>query len=90
MAMESILERLETRIEEMVAAYDSSRSEVATLAARVAELEERLEQKNEAGSEAEERIKALEGQRDELTTRLEKVLSLIDGALAKADATPAS
>ena len=85
MAMESILERLETRIEEMVEAYDSSRSEVTRLEERVAELEAGLKQKNAAGSEAEERIKALESQRDELTTRLEKVLALIDGALAKAE-----
>jgi chromosome segregation ATPase len=88
MAIESILERLETRIEEMVEAYDSSRSQVTKLESRVAELEERLEQRNEAETEAEERIKVLEGQRDELTTRLEKVLSLIDGALAKAETTP--
>lgn len=85
MAMESILERLENRIEAIVEAYDASKNEVGELQQRVAELEEKLTEKDEAGSEAGERIKALESQRDELTERLEKVLAVIDSALAKAE-----
>jgi flagellar hook-associated protein FlgK len=88
MAMESVLQQLEERIEKLVATYQSEvaratelESEVAELSSKIQELETKLA--NE--SDAEQRVKALEDQRDQLAGRLEKVLKLIDGVLDTKD-----
>jgi FtsZ-binding cell division protein ZapB len=80
MAMESILERLETRIEQLVEAHEAARSRTAELEQRVEELEAELAER----SEASERAAELESQRAELAERLEKVLGRIDEALEQA------
>jgi len=86
MAMESVLKQLETRIEELVESYrgaiaqsEEFENKVGDLEAEVNELKGRLMSE----SEANERVASLEKQRDELAVRLEKVLGLIDGVLAK-------
>jgi len=80
MAMDAVLRQLESRIEELVEAYTTSRKHGMELETRVADLQSRIESDTEAG----ERMAKLEKQRDELGKRLEKVLKQIDGALAKA------
>jgi predicted nucleic acid-binding Zn-ribbon protein len=85
MAMESVLKQLESRIEELIEAYQGATDRSTELEARVAELEAKLaetETRLTDESAAGERVKALESQRDELAGRLEKVLGLIDGVLA--------
>ena len=79
MAMDSVLQQLESKIEELVKAYQVSRKNETELAAKVEDLEGKLE----ADVDMTGRIAALEQQRDELGKRLEKVLSLIDGTLAQ-------
>ena len=79
MAMDAVLRQLESRIEELVEAYGTSRQHEAELEAQVADLQSRIDSDTQAG----ERISKLEKQRGELGKRLEKVLKLIDGALAK-------
>ncbi len=81
MAMDTVLKQLESRIEELVNAYQKASANEAKLAARVEELEGEVAAASEAGS----RCEALEKQREELGKRLEKVLSLIDGTLSKND-----
>ena len=79
MAMDAVLRQLESRIEELVEAYGTSRQHEAELEAQVADLQSRIDSDTQAG----ERVSKLEQQRGELGERLEKVLKLIDGALAK-------
>jgi hypothetical protein len=79
MAMDAVLKELESRIEELVKAYEASRKAEAELAAKVEKLETKLESDSDLG----ERVAELEKQRDDLGKRLTKVLSLIDGTLAK-------
>jgi chaperonin cofactor prefoldin len=81
MAMDTVLKQLESRIEELVKAYQTATKNEAKLVSRIAELEKT------AASDAElsSRCKALEEQRDELGKRLEKVLSLIDTTLSNND-----
>ncbi|MEJ2580408.1 MAG: hypothetical protein P8127_02035 [Acidobacteriota bacterium] len=79
MAMDAVLKELESRIEELVEAYQAAKKSEAELTARVAELETKLESESELTG----RVAGLEKQRDDLGKRLTKVLSLIDGALAK-------
>ena len=79
MAMDAVLRQLESRIEELVEAYGTSRQHEAELEAQVADLQSRIDSDTQAG----ERASKLEQQRGELGERLEKVLKLIDGALAK-------
>ena len=79
MAMDSVLQQLESKIEELVKAYQVSRKNETELAAKVEDLESKLK----AGADVTGRLADLEQQRDELGKRLEKVLSLIDGTLAK-------
>ena len=81
MAMDTVLKQLESKIEELVKAYQKVSKNEATLTAKVEELEE----KAASDSEMSSRCKALEEQRDELGKRLEKVLTLIDDTLTKAD-----
>lgn len=80
MAMDAVLRQLESRIEELVEAYTTSQKHEAELEAQVADLQSRIDADTQAG----ELTAKLEKQRDELGKRLEKVLKLIDGALAKA------
>lgn len=79
MAMDAVLRQLESRIEELVETYGKSQQHEAELEAQVADLQSRIDSDTQAG----ERIAKLEKQRGELGKRLEKVLKLIDGALAK-------
>lgn len=79
MSMDAVLKQLESRIEELLVAYNKSTARETELAGRVEELEAQVA----TGSEAGKRVTALEKQRDELAERLEKVLALIDGALDK-------
>jgi chaperonin cofactor prefoldin len=79
MAMDTVLKQLESRIEELVKAYQTASANETKLAAQVKELEGKVTAASEAGS----RCEALEKQREELGKRLEKVLSLIDGTLSK-------
>ncbi|MCU0303346.1 MAG: hypothetical protein MUC56_04745 [Thermoanaerobaculales bacterium] len=79
MAMESVLKQLESKIEELVAAYRDAVDRAAEGETRIAELEAKL-----AGtSEVKDRLAELETQRDALAARLEKVLGLIDGVLGE-------
>jgi chaperonin cofactor prefoldin len=82
MAMETVLKKLESRIEELVAAYQQATSRTTELESRVAE----LEQQAAASGDAADRVAALEEQREKLAARLEGVLSSIDAALGEADA----
>ena len=81
MAMDAVLRQLESRIEELVEAYATSRKHEAELEAQVADLQSRIDADTQAG----ELTAKLEKQRDELGKRLEKVLKQIDRALAKAE-----
>ena len=80
MAMDAVLKELESRIEELVKAYQTAKAAESKLAARVEELEAQLKLDSDLG----ERVAELEKQREDLGERLTKVLSLIDGTLAKA------
>ena len=79
MAMDAVLKELESRIEELVKAYQGAKTAESKLAAKVEKLEAQLKSESELG----ERVAELEKQRDDLGKRLTKVLSLIDGTLAK-------
>jgi len=81
MAMDAVLRQLESRIEELVEAYATSRKHEAELEAQVVDLQSRIDAEAKAG----ELTAKLEKQRDELGKRLEKVLKQIDSALAKAE-----
>ena len=79
MAMEAVLKELESRIEELVKAYRTAKDAEAKLTAQVEKLETKLKSESDLGA----RVAELEKQRDDLGRRLTKVLSLIDGTLAK-------
>lgn len=79
MAMDAVLKELESRIEELVKAYQGAKTAESKLAAQVEKLEAQLESESDLGG----RVAELEKQRDDLGKRLTKVLSLIDGTLAK-------
>ena len=81
MAMDAVLKQLESRIEELVSAYGESKKRETELAAQVEKLGAQVTSESALG----DRVAALEKQRDELGARLEKVLKLIDGTLAKED-----
>ena len=77
--MDAVLKELESRIEELVTAYQTAKTAESKLAAKVEKLESQLESESDLGKKVAE----LEKQRDDLGKRLTKVLSLIDGTLAK-------
>jgi chaperonin cofactor prefoldin len=79
MAMDAVLKELESRIEELVKAYQAAKSAESKLAVKVEKLESQLKSESDLGK----RVAELERQRDDLGKRLTKVLSLIDGTLAK-------
>lgn len=79
MAMDAVLKELESRIEELVKAYQTAKKAESELATKIAKLEAQLESESDLGK----RVAELERQRDDLGKRLTKVLSLIDGTLAK-------
>jgi hypothetical protein len=81
MAMDAVLKQLESRIEELVKAYGESKKAEAALAEKVEKLESQLASNTETSG----RLAELEKQREDLGKRLEKVLSLIDSTLEKAD-----
>ena len=81
MSLDSVLKKLESRIEEFVEAHGTAIDRIAELEARIKELEGRL-----GGSgELEAKVAKLESQREELTERLGKVLGVLDKALASAE-----
>ena len=77
--MDAVLKELESRIEELVKAYQTAKTAESEAAAKIEKLEAQLKSESELG----ERVAELEKQRDDLGKRLAKVLSLIDGTLAK-------
>ena len=77
--MDAVLKELESRIEELVKAYQGAKTAESKLATKIEKLEAQLRSDSELG----ERVAELEKQRDDLGKRLTKVLSLIDGTLAK-------
>jgi len=79
MAMDAVLKELESRIEELVKAYKTAKTAESELATKVEKLEAQLKADSELGA----RVAELEKQREDLGKRLTKVLSLIDGTLAK-------
>jgi uncharacterized protein involved in exopolysaccharide biosynthesis len=81
MAMDAVLKQLESRIEELVKAYDESKKAETALTKKVEKLESQLASDTETSG----RLAELEKQRDDLGRRLEKVLSLIDATLEEAD-----
>ena len=81
MAMEAVLKQLESRIEDLVKAYGEARKREAELTAKLEKLEGQLASNTDLGT----RVEGLEKQRDELATRLEKVLKVIDSTLAASD-----
>jgi len=76
--MESILKKLESRIEEFVGAYGATAARVSELEAKVKELEKQIGDNRTLT----EKLAVLEKQRDQLGRRLEKVLTTIDDALS--------
>ncbi len=83
MALESVLEKLEAKIEELLDLYSKSQERAEALDARVADLEQELEQaRTEKNSAAEEKQRLLEEQKKSMAERLEKTIALIDGVLA--------
>jgi uncharacterized protein involved in exopolysaccharide biosynthesis len=78
MTMESVLKKLESRIEEFVGAYGATTARVSELEAKVKDMESQLSDSSELAG----KIASLEAQREELSQRLEKVLGRIDDALA--------
>lgn len=84
MAMESVLKDLESRIEELVEAYRGAEERSGELESKVTKLEAEITELNgnlAHSTDANDRVSELESQRDELATRLEKVVGLIDGVL---------
>ena len=79
MAMDAVLKELESRIEELVKAYQTAKTSESKLGAKIEKLEAQLN----SNSDLSDRVAELEKQRDDLGKRLTKVLSLIDGTLAK-------
>ncbi len=79
MAMDAVLKELESRIEELVKAYQGAKTAESKLVARVEKLDAQLKSE----SDLDGRVAELEKQRDDLGKRLTKILSLIDGTLAK-------
>jgi prefoldin subunit 5 len=77
MTMDSVLKKLESRIEEFVQAHQKATQRIAELETQVAELEEKAGEGGELGK----RVEQLESQRNEMADRLEKVLGAIDSAL---------
>jgi len=77
MSMDSVLKKLESRIEEFTQAHKKATDRVAELEARVEELE------GEVGGSQDltKKVEDLEAQRAEMADRLEKVLGAIDSAL---------
>lgn len=90
MAMESVLKELESRIEELVEAYRGAETRSDELETKAGELEAEITELNAkltSSTDANDRVAELEKQRDELATRLEKVLGLIDGVLKRDSST---
>jgi FtsZ-binding cell division protein ZapB len=77
MTMDSVLKKLESRIEEFVQTYQKATERIAELESKVAELEAGAG----AQTELSDKIESLESQRAEMAERLEKVLGAIDSAL---------
>jgi predicted nucleic acid-binding Zn-ribbon protein len=86
MAMEAVLQQLESRIEDLVEAYGGEVAKTTELETRIVDLEaeiNELKTKLSTESDAHDQVATLEKQRDDLAERLERVLGLIDGVLAK-------
>jgi hypothetical protein len=84
MSLDSVLKKLESRIEEFVEAHQVATARIAELEGRIAELEGQL-----GGSgELEAKIAKLESQREELAERLGKVLGVLDKASRRRRSSP--
>jgi uncharacterized protein involved in exopolysaccharide biosynthesis len=81
MAMDTVMKKLESKVEALLEVYRDAMTREAELQAKLAE----LEKKTKSDADYEKRIGELERQRDELAARLEKVLDQIDSALADND-----
>jgi chromosome segregation ATPase len=80
MSLDSVLKKLESRIEEFVEAHGKATARIVELEGRIKELEGQL-----GGSgELEAKVAKLESQRGELAERLGKVLGALDKALSSA------
>jgi predicted nucleic acid-binding Zn-ribbon protein len=80
MTMESVLKQLEGRLDELVTAYRAAVGRVAELEAKLAEAEKRATR----ASAVNEQVEAFEREKQDLGTRLQKVLEIIDTALDRA------
>jgi len=80
MTMDSVLKKLESRIEEFVEAHRVNTERISELETEVVDLEGRMA----ASSDLADKVQLLEAQRDQLAKRLEKVLATIDSALGEA------
>jgi DNA anti-recombination protein RmuC len=83
MTMESVLKKLESRIEEFVDAHRAGTERISELEAKLEELESKMA----ASADLSDKIQLLEAQREQLSKRLENVLATIDEALGEADST---
>lgn len=100
MPMAKVLQQLEDRLEELLESHDAAKEQTAALEARVAELEQQLEQAMADKAALEEELLAaksgagkatkledeLDTLRKETASRLEKILARIDEALEDAEA----
>jgi len=83
MAMETVLEKLENKINELLSRHQALGEENNRLEKRVSELQAELEKlKAESHEELTHRTRELEEQRMALASRLENTITLIDRALA--------
>jgi phage shock protein A len=100
MPMAKVLQQLEDRLEELLKSHDAAKEQTAVLEARVAELEQQLEQAMADKAALDEELTAaksgsgkvakledeLNTLRKETASRLEKILNRIDEALEDAEA----
>jgi prefoldin subunit 5 len=77
MALDAVLKKLESRIDELVESHRKATSRVAELEKKL----EKLEAEHAEEGDLKARVASLESQREELVGRLEKVLGTIDEVL---------
>ena len=78
MSLDSVLKKLESRIEEFVEAHQTATARMAELEGRITELEGQLGGSGELAA----KVAKLESQREELAERLGKILGALDKALS--------
>jgi chromosome segregation ATPase len=77
MALDAVLKKLESRIDELVESHRKATSRVAELEKKL----EKLEAERAEEGDLKARVASLESQREELVGRLERVLGTIDEVL---------